>query len=85
MSRTYRNKIRHGLFAGSNTAWYRARTRWLRNKHHHELRTALQYIEPDEVLYNKFFDEVSEKIEKVILHIEAEYHENEDSAQNTNN
>ena len=50
MSRTYRNKIRHGLFAGSNTAWYRARTRWLRNKHHHELRTALQYIEPDEVL-----------------------------------
>ena len=50
MSRTYRNKIRHGLFAGSNTEWYRSRTRWLRNKHHQELRTALQYTEPDEVL-----------------------------------
>lgn len=42
-------------------------------------------FEPDEMLYNRFFEEVLEKIEKVILHMEAEYHENEDTVQNTNN
>ena len=35
--------------------------------------------------YDKFLEEVSEKIEKVILHMEAEYHENEESATNINN
>lgn len=50
MSRTYRNKIRQGICTGRNTEWYRDRTRWLRNKHSQELRTALQYTEPDEVL-----------------------------------
>ena len=42
-------------------------------------------FDPDETLYDKFFEEVSEKIEKVILHMEAEYHENEESATNINN
>ena len=42
-------------------------------------------FDPDETLYDKFFDEVSEKIEKVILHMEAEYHENEDDTQYTTN
>lgn len=39
-------------------------------------------FEPDETLYEKFFEEVCEKIEKVILHLEAEYHENEDNVEN---
>ena len=42
-------------------------------------------FDPDETLYDKFFEDVSEKIEKVILHMEAEYHENEESATNINN
>ena len=42
-------------------------------------------FDPDETLYDKFLEEVSEKIEKVILHMEAEYHENEESATNINN
>lgn len=28
-------------------------------------------LDPDETLYDKFFEEVAEKIEKVILHMEA--------------
>ena len=36
-------------------------------------------------LYDKFFEEVAEKIEKVILHMEAEYHENDDDAKDVNN
>lgn len=42
-------------------------------------------FDPDETLYDKFLEEVSEKIEKVILHMEAEYHENEEPATNINN
>ena len=42
-------------------------------------------LDPDETLYDKFFEEVAEKIEKVILHMEAEYHENDDDAKDVNN
>lgn len=42
-------------------------------------------FDPDETLYDKFFEEVAEKIEKVILHMEAEYHENDDDAKDVNN
>lgn len=49
MSRTTRKNIRFGICTGSNTEWYRARTRTMRRKYSNNMRHLLNNFDIEEV------------------------------------